>query len=442
MKYKTHKFFGNRKLLILSTILCVLLFGFSTQTFAVDFTVNLTTDQPDANFADQVCDIDLAAAGEQCSLRAAVKQAERLETVDTNVRILFGLPAKSTIILTDEIRIETDKTLEIIGSGADNLIIDGGAGSNRIFTIEHSRVPVSPVTISGVTLTGGKGDFGGGAIEAFRSLTLDRVHVTNNSASGGGGGLYFGRRANGQFRIINSTISSNKAQSCGGIRNDSNGILTITNSTISGNIANSPNPNNVERGIGGGICSNGYTFLRNVTVTKNVADGDGSGIFDFANNMNIGNSVIAGNTSINSRNFEISAFLLHNTPGITSAGGNVIGGSPGSSINPCNGVFNHSTDKCNVDPVLGALANNGGETPTHALLAGSPLIDAGDNNLAVDPATFNPQLAFDQRGAPFARIADGNGDGTAVVDIGAFEAQLVIPRRRRSRGRDLFSIGQ
>jgi hypothetical protein len=83
MKCQIHNFFSNRKLLILSTILFTLLFGFSIQTFAVDFTVNLTTDQPDANFADGLCDVDLTTPGEQCSLRAAVKQAERLETVDT-----------------------------------------------------------------------------------------------------------------------------------------------------------------------------------------------------------------------------------------------------------------------------------------------------------------------------------------------------------------------
>jgi len=65
-----------------------------------------------------------------------------------------------------------------------------------------------------------------------------------------------------------------------------------------------------------------------------------------------------------------------------------------------------------IDPKLGALKNNGGKTETHKLQAGSPAIDAGDNSGA--PAT-------DQRGAGFPRKKDGNGDGIAVVDIGAFE---------------------
>jgi hypothetical protein len=63
-----------------------------------------------------------------------------------------------------------------------------------------------------------------------------------------------------------------------------------------------------------------------------------------------------------------------------------------------------------LDPRLGPLANNGGPTRTHALLAGSPAIDRGSNTGAP---------ADDQRG--FRRIKDGNGDARAVADIGAFE---------------------
>jgi hypothetical protein len=65
-----------------------------------------------------------------------------------------------------------------------------------------------------------------------------------------------------------------------------------------------------------------------------------------------------------------------------------------------------------IDPKLGPLVNNGGKTKTHALLAGSKAIDAGDN-IGI-PAT-------DQRGFGFPRKKDGNGDGIPRVDIGAFE---------------------
>ena len=63
-----------------------------------------------------------------------------------------------------------------------------------------------------------------------------------------------------------------------------------------------------------------------------------------------------------------------------------------------------------INPQLGPLQDTGGPTFTHALLSTSPAIDAGGNTGA--PAT-------DQRGFP--RIVDGNGDGTATIDIGAFE---------------------
>ena len=72
------------------------------------------------------------------------------------------------------------------------------------------------------------------------------------------------------------------------------------------------------------------------------------------------------------------------------------------------------------DPQLGPLAENGGPTTTHALLAGSPAIDAGN------PA-FTPPPDFDQRGALHERVADGDGAGGARIDIGAYERQSLPP---------------
>jgi hypothetical protein len=82
--------------------------------------------------------------------------------------------------------------------------------------------------------------------------------------------------------------------------------------------------------------------------------------------------------------------------------------------------LNGPGDLSNVDPRLGPLAFNDGtglgRTRTHTLLAGSKAVDGGDNTGC--PAT-------DQRG--FLRPQDGNGDGNAVCDIGAFEADAVAP---------------
>jgi len=67
-------------------------------------------------------------------------------------------------------------------------------------------------------------------------------------------------------------------------------------------------------------------------------------------------------------------------------------------------------DQINTDPVLGPLQDNGGPTFTHALLAGSPAIDAGDPN-------FAPPPFYDQRGPGFVRVVNGR------IDVGSFEIQ-------------------
>jgi hypothetical protein len=84
---------------------------------------------------------------------------------------------------------------------------------------------------------------------------------------------------------------------------------------------------------------------------------------------------------------------------------------------------NYDTGHCTVngttppllDPVLGPLANNGGTTQTHALLPGSPAIDAGSSGGCRD--NVGAQLATDQRGFPRPAL----GGSALRCDIGAFE---------------------
>jgi Right handed beta helix region/Chlamydia polymorphic membrane protein (Chlamydia_PMP) repeat len=84
----------------------------------------------------------------------------------------------------------------------------------------------------------------------------------------------------------------------------------------------------------------------------------------------------------------------------------------GSNTNAATWTFNSILVP--LDPKLGPLADNGGPTLTHALLAGSPAVDAGDPAAVVGVGGV-PQ--FDQRGAPFGRVFAGR------VDVGAVEQQ-------------------
>jgi hypothetical protein len=277
---------------------------------------------------------------------------------------LFNLPANSTITLTTanggEIPITNNGTLEIVGTGANNLTIDGGAGTNRIFYTN-----LATVTISGVTLTGGNAtgpalsDTGAGIFANGGSLTLDSVHVTGNgntsTSNFGGVGVSY---LNGVHRIINSTFSDNTANSCGGFRIDS-GTLTVVNSTISGNTA---------LNVGGGFCNLGTTTLRNVTITNNRLTNNfgGSGFFQEAGTLNLGNTIVAGN-SIATSEIRIDGGV------VISAGYNIIGKNEGVETTFPAGNPNANNDIVGtaaspINPLLGPLQNNGGTTPTHNYL--------------------------------------------------------------------------
>jgi len=223
-----------------------------------------------------------------------------------------------------------------------------------------------------------------------------------------GGGI----RSLGTTAIINSvvignTTSGNGAQG-GGI--SSFGNLTITNSTISGNGTSGLSAE------GGGIFAQRNVTIRNSTVTSNSTVGTqapGGGIAIQTGSgtriLTLDNSILAANQAggegpdviaVPSGLMTISASysIFGDTNGLTAA--------QLASIN--SGIGN----LLNVNPLLGPLQNNGGPTPTHALLPGSPAINAG-NPAAIAGANGVP--SNDQRGIGFPRVSNGR------IDIGAFE---------------------
>jgi len=332
------------------------------------------------------------------------------------------------------------RSINIEGPGSKLLTVQRSTGGEyRIFT---NRAVVS---ISGLTITGGTsgqvetgclrpGALGGGVYNSG-TLTLNdcvisdsRVGDLRATFGGCGGGVY----NSGTMAINNATILRNHAGRefgdgyGGGIYNA--GVLTVSNSTISGNLAG-PNTYRFTSGEGGGVFSTGMVTienstisgnsaqtyciefcgfarggaisatavtLRNSTVSNNTAGEEGScGGIAWANNLDMRNTILANNRADNGGND-----LCGN---ITASGYNLIG-------DPRGGTGFDKTDLLNVNPILGPLQDNGGPTFTHALLPGSPAIDAGD------PDFIGP-LGFDQRGEGFPRIVNG------IVDIGAFEVQ-------------------
>ena len=320
------------------------------------------------------------------------------------------------------------------GGGVYN---DGSAGSATL-TILNSAIT------SNHAYSAGGGIYNDARNSGSATLTITNSSVSGNTAgfnqgpfsSGEGGGIY---NDGGTVMIINSSVSNNFAglkdpqplSYGGGISNY--GTLTITNSSIYGNqcgqsgggiysasgtltIASSLVSANraVTKfgGSSGGILAGTLTFI-NSTLSNNYANLSTGGI-------EVGGGVIT-NSTISGNNGSISVFgvleientILNASAGsanITNEGGTVTSLGYNLSSDDGGGLLTGPGDQINTDPMLGPLQDNGGPTLTHALLPGSPGIDAGDPNLTPPPF-------YDQRGPDFYRLRNDR------IDIGSFEVQ-------------------
>ncbi len=239
----------------------------------------------------------------------------------------------------------------------------------------------------------GRTGSGGGIFKRRGSTTIMRSTIAHNrSPVGEGGGIFFGGDDGDEsLSIFGSTISANISRSGGGIFIE-RGILNLNLSTVSGNTADGLG----RAASGGGIYASGQSsvVVQNATVVENLLIPVGLGT---AGGVYASNGV---QVSI------LQSILARNARGdcsgdVASLGHNLTGSCASSD----------AEGDIHVDPLLGPLQDNGGPTETHALLPGSPAIDAGSNEFCT---------GLDQRG--FVRPTDGNGDFVPVCDIGAFEA--------------------
>jgi predicted outer membrane repeat protein len=414
---------------------------------------------------DAICNgqYDAPATGAPNCAFAAVGKG--VAEVDTGGTIIVG-----TGVYTENVSISKDLTLQ--GAGATSTILDGG-GTDLVVFVSLGRV----VDISGVTVRNGNYSWGGG-IRNMGTLTLTNSTVASNSATSGGGGIYnsdsarliisdcvvvgntSGGRGGGienassMLTLVNSAVISNSADSNGGGIYSSGGELTMRGGIVRGNQASGSSRS------GGGIFNDSQAILTNLTISGNSSSHRSGGIHN-QDPMTLTNVTISGNSATDYGGAMIHAgsvtltvvnctvvtntvpsgtgtggmilyspatventLLAHNNNGNCGGSGLISHGHNLDSGNACG--FSAPGDITNTDPLIGPLADNGGPvsglgeaTLTHALLAGSPAIDAGSCVVGV---------ATDQRG-----VARPQGVG---CDIGAYEFtfySVFLPLVERSR---------
>lgn len=310
---------------------------------------------------------------EACTLRNA------LRAVDNRWSWYGCPPALGNVTIQIPAGVYTDTQgnygMNALIIGVDVTIKGAGADKTTItvdpFTHDRalSVLASAHATISDLALRGGQSPTDtqkGGGIRNAGALTLTNVLITSNAD----GGL----ENTGELLMSNSAIVSNTG---GGLINS--GAAILVNSTLSGNTANTD---------GAETRNEGTLMMTHVTL-NHTADSTAS--------IYSSGLVVMGDSIINaSGGCAVSGSIL-------STGHNLVNSAG------CQAYFTEDGDLRGVDPRLGPIAQNApGNTPTHALLPGSPAIDAG---LFVGVTT-------DQRGVPRPQGEE--------VDIGAYEYRLMV----------------
>jgi len=351
-----------------------------------------------------------------------------------------------------------DRVFKHTGTGtlslSDLSIVNGtfhGGSADGGCLYSKGNLVLTHTTVASCKALGLNSAAGGGAF-ALKSIILDSSELTGNeayaSASGlaatlvasGGGALAVSQAAGDGLTVVHSRVSGNTAHAASGLA-EGGGIFgfntTVKYSTLSDNHAIAIGNTNNDSG-GGAIAAFTSLTMLGTTVDHNDADvGGGIFISTIADSATIAQSTISGNKGnlgVGGIYSGVSLDMANSTIAFNSApvlSGLVVAGltaTLNSNIIADNipedlgGAATFSGEKnlikvpgayivvplktISLDPDLGPLAYNGGLTRTHALNAGSPAIDKGNNVSS---------LTSDQRGGSYSRVVNIN------PDIGAFE---------------------
>ena len=250
----------------------------------------------------------------------------------------------------------------------------------------------SPATLTDIEVY----NSGMGISQSSGTWVLRRAYVHDNSPGGGISNW-------GTLILWDSALTNNRNSKGGGLANY--GTAYIHNTTISGNHVELPGYPG--RGEGGGIYSEGgkMVYLYNVTVANNTSDRKGAGMMIWGpTSAVLENSLVVNNKSYEGPNCWGK---------VASHGYNIIG-----NMIDCEVTSSAGDSLSSWDQALSPLGNYGGTTPIFALYSTSPALDGG--NPAGCRDYQGNLLTNDQRG--LSRPQDGNGDGIARCDIGAFES--------------------
>ena len=335
----------NRGLLRAATFVAA--FCAPVLSHALNYTVDSTADSVDADVSDGIC----ADAAGNCSLRAAVQQANAWPGSDDIVlpagTFNLSLTGSDDLAASGDLDILEDLT--ITGAGATATIIDGGA-QHRLFQIFGG----STVTLADMTLQNGRSDDSGGAIASEGRLTLRDMVLRNNSTllPTLGGGAIYSSGLNGSLALERVTVENNSTAASGGAIDIINGSLSIMDSRLSGNSA---------AFNGGALSINGGTSaaISNSTLSGNSATGSGGinglggAIFNFTT-LTIDNSTLSGNSALfggaiydegsKSASSPISGTLTINHSTISGNTASATATNSGGGVFISNlAVFNHTT---------------------------------------------------------------------------------------------------